>query len=355
MEQETRTPGSEPEIERFLRQAFQDLRFRDFSSARKYALQVPDFDPTRLEPAQIVAVADVMLAAERRFPNGSLDWYSVLQLDQVRLDSNTQTPMQTQFEKLSSLLNPKRNRFPFSQQAFKHVCDAWSVLSNRIKKAQYDHDIETYKQKTKSFWTVCPYCYYMYEYEKMYEECCLRCQICRRAFHGVAVQPPQNVLQEGEEYYCGFGKFPLAYKNGGFSEKENSVGGGDGVSMGDKKEDGSGGLKRNFENFVEFCDDDSDDNAGNEENKKGDAVKGMGENVEENVGLGKMGCNVQESGKTEVRNEGKMPMRRVKSVVRNSKKMMGRGIKRRIIESPDVLGGKEMHVGFGGAVEEDDH
>ncbi|KAJ6377916.1 hypothetical protein OIU78_028191 [Salix suchowensis] len=36
-----------------------------------------------------------------------------------------------------------------------------------------------------SFWTACPYCYILYEYPKAYEECILRCQSCRRAFHAV--------------------------------------------------------------------------------------------------------------------------------------------------------------------------
>ncbi|KAF5749742.1 hypothetical protein HS088_TW03G00067 [Tripterygium wilfordii] len=369
MEQGTSRDGSEPATERFLRQAFQHLRLRDFSSARKYALLLQDSDATRPEPAHILSVADVMLAAERRLPNGSLDWYSILQLDQVRPDSHTQIAMQAQFGKLLSLLNPKENQFPFSQLALNHVCDAWSVLSNRAKKAQYDSEIENYIHKPQnssqpgrecesSFWTVCPYCYHMYEYEKKYEECCLRCEQCRRAFHGVAVPPPpDSVLEEGNEgYYCGFGIFPLAYKNGDFSEKiENNVGGGDDGSLGDKKEDSCGGLKRSLDNLVEISDD-SDDNGGNEENEKGDiyvnltakgleeeAVKEMGEKVEENVGLGEMGCNVEESEESVLRNEGKRPMKRVKSVARNSKKMMGKGKK------------MHMNVGFGEAVEENNH
>ncbi|KAB5548328.1 hypothetical protein DKX38_011734 [Salix brachista] len=60
-----------------------------------------------------------------------------------------------------------------------------------------------------SFWTACPYCYIMYEYPKAYEECILRCQSCRRAFHAVMVPAPP--LTGKDTCFCCWGFFPLGF------------------------------------------------------------------------------------------------------------------------------------------------
>ncbi|XP_039047733.1 uncharacterized protein LOC120188348 isoform X1 [Hibiscus syriacus] len=71
-----------------------------------------------------------------------------------------------------------------------------------------------------TFWTACPYCYVLYEYPKMYEDCTLRCQAknCRRAFHAVVIPPPP-VNGNDTHFFC-LGFFPL-----GFSGKDKNKGG----------------------------------------------------------------------------------------------------------------------------------
>ncbi|KAI4375595.1 hypothetical protein MLD38_013448 [Melastoma candidum] len=74
--------------------------------------------------------------------------------------------------------------------------------------------------REKSFWTCCPYCFHMYEYAKMYEDCVLKCQNCERAFHGVVIEPPPVV--EKDSYYSCWGHFPIGFpgvKNDGRSGK----------------------------------------------------------------------------------------------------------------------------------------
>ncbi|KAE8702201.1 Chaperone DnaJ-domain superfamily protein, putative isoform 1 [Hibiscus syriacus] len=70
-----------------------------------------------------------------------------------------------------------------------------------------------------TFWTACPYCYILYEYPKMYEDCTLRCQAknCRRAFHAVVIQPPP--VNGNDTHFCCLGFFPL-----GFSGKDKNEG-----------------------------------------------------------------------------------------------------------------------------------
>ncbi|CAO2815782.1 unnamed protein product [Amaranthus hypochondriacus] len=69
-------------------------------------------------------------------------------------------------------------------------------------------------EEVESFWTACPYCFYIFEYEKMYQGCTLRCQNCRRGFYAVQIPNPP----------------PISDKNGGDS------GGGDGKEKGRNKD-----------------------------------------------------------------------------------------------------------------------
>ncbi|GAB2271435.1 hypothetical protein Dimus_006272 [Dionaea muscipula] len=65
--------------------------------------------------------------------------------------------------------------------------------------------------RSTSFWTACPYCYILYEYPTMYEECCLRCQNCQRAFHAAVVPSLPPRVPGKEAYYCCWGFFPLGF------------------------------------------------------------------------------------------------------------------------------------------------
>ncbi|KAE8687717.1 Chaperone DnaJ-domain superfamily protein, putative isoform 1 [Hibiscus syriacus] len=64
-----------------------------------------------------------------------------------------------------------------------------------------------------TFWTACPYCYVLYEYLKLYEDCTLKCQTknCRRAFHAVVIpSPPVN----GKDTFQLLGVFPIRILEG---------------------------------------------------------------------------------------------------------------------------------------------
>lgn len=65
--------------------------------------------------------------------------------------------------------------------------------------------------RVAGFWTACPYCFTLYEYPKMYEECTLRCQNCKRAFHAAVIAPPP--LAGNDTYFCCWGFFPLGFNS----------------------------------------------------------------------------------------------------------------------------------------------
>ncbi|KAL8160896.1 hypothetical protein V2J09_012385 [Rumex salicifolius] len=76
--------------------------------------------------------------------------------------------------------------------------------ASKANDAQYDGG-----EQIGSFWTACPYCYYLYEYPKAFQDCTLRCQNCRRAFQAIPVPgPPGN---DGNTSFCSWGFFPIGF------------------------------------------------------------------------------------------------------------------------------------------------
>lgn len=70
------------------------------------------------------------------------------------------------------------------------------------------------KDGVESFWTVCPYCYCLYEYEIVYLDCCLRCQNCKKAFQAVAIKgplPKVTVVDGKEQYNVSLALFKICY------------------------------------------------------------------------------------------------------------------------------------------------
>lgn len=144
------------------------------------------------------------------------------------------------------------------------------MLSDPQKRELYDREVG-YRHPNGTFWTACPYCWNLFEYEERYEDSPLLCQSCGKAFHGVAVKPPVKEEQQQREYYWCHASVPLRYR-----EKEDSN-----MMMGEQTHF----EQTNFEQtpFVYISDDDD-----------GVAVAG-GEGLGKNVGEGVWG---------DVRNQG---------------------------------------------------
>ncbi|KAF8377364.1 hypothetical protein HHK36_030741 [Tetracentron sinense] len=242
------------EAERCLEIAEKLLVARDLVGSKRFANRAQESCPLHEGSDQILAVADVLLAAEKRI-NNHLDWYAILQLDRQTEDLEL---IKNHYRRLALILNPNKNKVLYADNAFKLVADAWAVLSNPSKKSPYDNELSLFskidsekdqqkqplrqsprKKKRNSaeeqpesssglpvsgFWTACPYCYILYEYPRVYEECCLRCQNCQRGFHAVSIPSPPPVVPGKEAYFCCWGFFPLGFcpdksesgKNAGF-------------------------------------------------------------------------------------------------------------------------------------------
>ena len=105
------------------------LQTRDLTSSCDFAILAQETESLLDGSDQILAITDVLLAAEKRM-NNHHNWYSILQLDRR---SNDQDLIKKQYRKLTLLLHPDKKKFPIADQAFKLVADAWAVLNDTAK------------------------------------------------------------------------------------------------------------------------------------------------------------------------------------------------------------------------------
>ncbi|GAB2224229.1 hypothetical protein Droror1_Dr00004981 [Drosera rotundifolia] len=252
MEPAAAAGGNRAEAERLLGIAEKLLQNRDLAGAKEFAGLAQDNDPLLEGTDQILAVAEVLIAGDRKINNNTqLDYYAILGLDRRTSDLDL---IKRSYRRLALLLHPDKNKFPNADSAFRLVSDAWGVLSDPGKKARFDGDdsgffsrVELGTKGTRfqhqqtnklpvrksprgmepnvtsagrrgpgrsgSFWTACPYCYILYEYPAVYEECCIRCENCHRAFHAAAVPSLPPRVPGKEAYYCCWGFFPIGFSS----------------------------------------------------------------------------------------------------------------------------------------------
>ncbi|GJV47714.1 DnaJ domain-containing protein [Tanacetum coccineum] len=131
------------EAQRWVGVAEKLLLAHDFVGSKSFAIKAKDSDPTFQPADQILAIITTLLSAQKQAHNNTQqpDYYSILQVNQFVQDAQLIT---NQYQRLGILLNPNENRFPYSQQAFELVNDAWAVLSNPMRKSIYDSELNHY-------------------------------------------------------------------------------------------------------------------------------------------------------------------------------------------------------------------
>ncbi|MCD7460704.1 hypothetical protein HAX54_044235 [Datura stramonium] len=291
---EHHTTTSRAEAERLLGVAEKLLREKDFAPCKDFALLAQETEPLLEGPDQILAIAEVLLASQKRINNHN-DWYAILQIQGRTEDSEL---IKKQYRRLALLLHPDKNKYPSADAAFGLVADAWAVLSDPTKKGLYDNELSLFSrvnlvtrgrprgsynknkrgdaklpvrrssrasgggsnsgqnqnpnptpvsqrnfnsaplpsktatpvsggmrgQRVVNFWTACPYCYNLYEYPRVYEGCCLRCDKCKRAFTATEILSMPPMVPGREAYYCIWGFFPMGFVNGNLEDLGNGKG-----------------------------------------------------------------------------------------------------------------------------------
>lgn len=216
------------EAERLLGISEKLLESRDLNGSKEFAILAQETEPLLEGTDQILAVVDVLLASssENRINSNQPNWYKILQIEDPNQSPAADSDLiKKQYRRLALLLHPDKNRLPYADQAFRLVADAWEVLSTASKKSQFDLiftkvDLNLNKKKRgtsermSTFWTACPYCYALHEYPRVYQEYCIRCQNCQRAFHAASVPQLPPLVPGRDEYYCCWGFFPMGFVGG---------------------------------------------------------------------------------------------------------------------------------------------
>eukprot|EP01018_Ginkgo_biloba_P003762 Gb_17193 [translate_table: standard] len=209
---------------------------KDLVGAKKFALKAHHLYPGLEGLSQMLDVLEVHIAAENKI-NGDMDWYGILHVNAFADDA----VVKKQYRKLALLLHPDKNKSIGADGAFKLISEAWSVLSDKVKRLCYDQkrnpkgfqqkpvqpqkptpspDVNVsvngfynfshstasstntqraaprptppappppphHQQKAATFWTACPSCKMQYEYHRMYVNHNLLCPNCQKPFHAV--------------------------------------------------------------------------------------------------------------------------------------------------------------------------
>ncbi|KAL5979460.1 hypothetical protein ACLOJK_019364 [Asimina triloba] len=114
--------------------AEKSILIKDYIGARETILRAREFFPGLENAAEMLAVCDVLCAADLEFPVCGIDWYWVLQLP-PSVDDLT---IATQYKKLTALIKPMINKFEGAESAMKILNDAFSVLSDKSKRVPFD-------------------------------------------------------------------------------------------------------------------------------------------------------------------------------------------------------------------------
>lgn len=210
---------------------------KDIAGAKKFALKAHSLYPGLEGISQMLATLDVYLSAENQL-HGEADWYGILGVN-PRADDDT---VRKQYRKLALMLHPDKNKSIGAEGAFKFISEAWSLLSDKNKRAAYDakRNAEVLPPKAKSpsenssmppgsngffnfaktatsnakvnkhsshangssasaatnkahrstFWTVCHRCKMQYEYLRTYLNHNLLCPNCNQPFFAIETSPP---------------------------------------------------------------------------------------------------------------------------------------------------------------------
>ncbi|XP_059304126.1 uncharacterized protein LOC132056087 [Lycium ferocissimum] len=114
--------------------AEQKLTERDIAGAQRFALKAQNLFPGLDGLSQFLEVVNVYVAYEKKV-HGEVDFYGFLSVDSSADDET----ISKRYRKLALALHPDKNQSVGADGAFKITCEAWSLLSDRIKKMMYGH------------------------------------------------------------------------------------------------------------------------------------------------------------------------------------------------------------------------
>jgi len=121
------------------------FEMRDLPGAMKFALKARALFPDLEGIAQMIATFDIYLASEVKVA-GEKDWYSILSV----APSADDELIKKQYRRLVLQLHPDKNKQVGAEGAFQMVQEAYTLLSDKAKRAVYDQkrNVRVFQQRT---------------------------------------------------------------------------------------------------------------------------------------------------------------------------------------------------------------
>ncbi|KAI3453845.1 hypothetical protein Pfo_010508 [Paulownia fortunei] len=180
----------------------------NLKSALKYAKRAhklhPSLDglPEMLTAFKILRTAATpILESSSATQNSTPDYYKILQVESF---SHINT-IKKQYKKLALTLHPDKNPFVASEEAFKLVGVAARVLSDKIRRKEYDMRLRIAMQSkaaeevglgtegaAETFWTACSTCRLLHQFERKYLGHNLMCPRCKKSFKAMEVEEDRD-------------------------------------------------------------------------------------------------------------------------------------------------------------------
>lgn len=106
---------------------------KDFAGAKKFTLKAQALYPGLDGISQMLITLDVYISYEKKV-NGESDWYGILDAN----PSDDDETIKKQYRKLALMLHPDKNKSVGADDAFKILSEAWTLLSDKVKRFAYD-------------------------------------------------------------------------------------------------------------------------------------------------------------------------------------------------------------------------
>ncbi|CAH2078518.1 unnamed protein product [Thlaspi arvense] len=117
----------------------------DYKAAKTFAIKAQNLYPQLDGLKQVSMLIDVYISAGNKISGGESDWYGILGVD----PSADAGVVKKQYKKLALLLHPDKNKCEGAEGAFKLVLEAWSLISDKVKRFAFDQKRNSNEVKPK--------------------------------------------------------------------------------------------------------------------------------------------------------------------------------------------------------------
>ncbi|XP_068669630.1 uncharacterized protein [Aristolochia californica] len=177
---------------RFKSLAVQKYNQSNLKSALKYARRANRLQPDLDDVPEMVTAFKILRLASEPSSFGSPNYYKILDVEPFSHINS----IKKRYKMLALLLHPDKNSCLGAEEAFKHVGEAFRVLSDRVQRKEYDVKLRVALQSERSaapvrpedtFWTACTTCRLLHQFERRYVGHRLICPSCKKSFLAVEV------------------------------------------------------------------------------------------------------------------------------------------------------------------------